>query len=531
MWLFRSAVPPAVDDGASAPLLEGEDDWDYDPSHVSSNASPRTTPLQQPAPSPSAPSLDAIMIADAPSAPRLSDVASVASVGSTRGGAVGSTGGGAVKSKLHRASSGRSSMSISSIKDLVDEYYSEGSIRGSIFNLCSATLGAGALSVPYAFKGMGIGTGTVLLVLVAVMTSFSVHLIIITRMRSGLRSFGDIADGVFGNTVGAILQLAVVIFCFGTSVAYCKTLRDILESVLAAAPRDFSSKVTDQEAMIALWVVALMPLSLLKSMSSLRFSSLFGVGSIVYVTVCITVHSLKNLISGKVKPVWTDAKLWAVPSFGQVTMSLPILLFAFTCQVNVLDVWDDLTSASKRRMQKVTHRSMSLCLAIYVSVGLFGFLDFGTNTCGNILKSYQSELLKGSAMIIGMYFCIALTLLFAFPLVVVPCRGALQGLCERLCGSSGSHTVWSLLVAGGALAVSLWVEDVSQVFQLVGASSSALVCFVFPPMAALKLGVVKGREYWISWALMIGGIVVAILGTVVTVNDMYHPSKETKKCV
>lgn len=30
--------------------------------------------------------------------------------------------------------------------------FREGSIRASVFNLCSATLGAGALSLPYAFK-------------------------------------------------------------------------------------------------------------------------------------------------------------------------------------------------------------------------------------------------------------------------------------------------------------------------------------------------------------------------------------------
>ena len=33
--------------------------------------------------------------------------------------------------------------------------FNEGSIRASVFNLCSATLGAGALSLPYTFKQAG----------------------------------------------------------------------------------------------------------------------------------------------------------------------------------------------------------------------------------------------------------------------------------------------------------------------------------------------------------------------------------------
>lgn len=61
------------------------------------------------------------------------------------------------------------------------------SLKGSIFNLCSATLGAGCLSVPFAFRGMGIATGFLLIMLVALATSFSVHLIIETRVRTGFR--------------------------------------------------------------------------------------------------------------------------------------------------------------------------------------------------------------------------------------------------------------------------------------------------------------------------------------------------------
>ena len=41
----------------------------------------------------------------------------------------------------------RALRSTASLKD----FFREGSVRGSVFNLCSATLGAGALSLPYAF--------------------------------------------------------------------------------------------------------------------------------------------------------------------------------------------------------------------------------------------------------------------------------------------------------------------------------------------------------------------------------------------
>mmetsp|Transcript_52135 Transcript_52135/g.127291 ORF Transcript_52135/g.127291 Transcript_52135/m.127291 type:complete len:533 (+) Transcript_52135:155-1753(+) len=416
--------------------------------------------------------------------------------------------------------------SFSSMRELVDTYYGEGSIKGSVFNLCSATLGAGCLSVPFAFKGTGIAAGFILLVGVAIATSFSVHLIIKTRQRSGLRNYGEIGEGVFGTTAGMFVEFSVVIFCFGTGVAYCKTLRDILIPVLATAPKAFTNNVTDKQAMVALWVVALLPLSLIKTLASLRFSSLFGVASTVYVSLTVTIHALIGIGNGKIKPKWHHPDLWFAGEGKDLLLALPIYLFAFTCQVNVLDVWDDLARASSRRMDKVTRRSMVLCLIIYGLVGAFGFLEFGSKTCGNILQSYEDELENGSVGIIFMYVFIALTLLMAFPLVVLPCRASLMSLTTRAFGCSGGHIFWTLMVAGGALAISLWVDDVREVFQLVGASSSALVCFVFPPGAALRLNILTGSEKYAAWMLLIGGALVGILGTAATLQNILKPEKE-----
>ena len=55
-------------------------------------------------------------------------------------------------------------------------------------------------------------------------------------------------------------------------VAYCKTLRDLMVPVLDVIPRQYVSGVTDKQAMLALWAIALLPLSLIKSLSSLRYS-------------------------------------------------------------------------------------------------------------------------------------------------------------------------------------------------------------------------------------------------------------------
>ena len=47
----------------------------------------------------------------------------------------------------------------------VSAWFREGSVRGSVFNLCSATLGAGALALPYAFSRAGWLLGTIMLLI------------------------------------------------------------------------------------------------------------------------------------------------------------------------------------------------------------------------------------------------------------------------------------------------------------------------------------------------------------------------------
>lgn len=174
--------------------------------------------------------------------------------------------------------------------DVLNEHFSEGSIRGSVFNLCSATLGAGCLSLPYALTCAGIGLGILMLAIGAAATIFSIHLLVLVRTRTGLNTYESVSKAVFGSTVGNLVEMCIILFCFGTAVrlvlhylnyfvlilqqvAYCKTLRDFISPVLSLT----TTRITDRQAICFVWLVLLLPLSLIKSVNALRFSSLFGI--------------------------------------------------------------------------------------------------------------------------------------------------------------------------------------------------------------------------------------------------------------
>ena len=86
---------------------------------------------------------------------------------------------------------------------------------GSISNLCSATLGAGALSLPYAISLTGIIFGVLLLMVSAYLTIISVDVIIDACVRTQMFKYEDVAQRLVGRRAGRLLEASLLIFCFG----------------------------------------------------------------------------------------------------------------------------------------------------------------------------------------------------------------------------------------------------------------------------------------------------------------------------
>jgi amino acid permease len=77
-----------------------------------------------------------------------------------------------------------------------------------------------------------------------------------------------------------------------------------------------------------------------------------------------------------------------------MSVSLPIFIFGFTCQQNVLNCFRELREPTVRRMKKVVTRQIFIASAIYLSVGCFGYLTFGNQfsaTEENILTKYKDS--------------------------------------------------------------------------------------------------------------------------------------------
>lgn len=225
------------------------------------------------------------------------------------------------------------------------------------------------------------------------------------------------------------VEAMMILFCFGTAVGYCIAVGDILEPVrlLPWVPTQFHGENGRMMIMLVFWAALMLPLSLLKSVNSLQFSSFLGVAAIVFLVIATFLHCIINRFiehwdcSGTLTGKCDQAVAVVRFDEGMLT-STPLVMFAFTCQMNVYDVYRELTGPSEAKMMRVSWLGMfGICLMVYAAMGIFGYLDFLGTVKGNILVNLQYDV-GDNAIITCSFVSIALTIVAAFPLVVFPCR-------------------------------------------------------------------------------------------------------------
>merc|ERR1712216_660323 len=112
-------------------------------------------------------------------------------------------------------------------------------------------------------------------------------------------------------------------------------------------------------------------------------------------------------------------------SFLDVVQAMPIMMFAFTCQVNVFAIYSELERPSLRRMNMVSRGAVGICFIVYALMGVFSFSDPKPDTSANILDNYCIMEHSDPYVMVG-FVAITITILMAFPLNIFPCRYTIE---------------------------------------------------------------------------------------------------------
>lgn len=405
-----------------------------------------------------------------------------------------------------------------------------------VCNLVNNVAGAGILTLS---AGVAKGTGWMQALLISCALGFmSSHTFVLIGEACHLTGETDF-KGLWGVTIGQdsayLVDLLIAIMCFAVTIIYIGILGDVFTPLLASVglPDAMNGRSTN---ILAISTLALLPLSLIKNLSALAFTSTLGFASVLYTVAFVVLRSLDGsyaLGTGRyvvdqviTQPSFLNKSTWNI-NFASLVLASNLGL-AYVAHYNGTIFYRELKHTCPKKFGKMVHIAFGILTVLYSVIMLAGYFTFGDVTQGNILLNYHpSDLLSTLAR-----FATGLSILFGFPLVMV---GVVEGFAGVLssrfgidrtlcCETRRSSIIVAILSIVTFLAIA--VQDVSFVVGLTGAAFGSFIVYILPVAIYCKsVGLAKGfgsiehqkakRNYFLSYM----GTFLGVVGVYMTIKD------------
>ncbi|KAI5966031.1 hypothetical protein KGF57_000667 [Candida theae] len=327
-------------------------------------------------------------------------------------------------------------------------------IKSGTINLLNTIIGAGILAMPYGLSTNGLLFGCILIVCSSLTSSFGLYLQNKVAKYTGQRgsvSYFSLAQLTYPQ-FSIVFDSAISIKCFGVGVSYLVVIGDLMPKIVETISGDDATAnhpiLMHRNFWITLFmVVVVAPLSYLKKLNSLKYTSFVALFSVAYLIclviekyIALSVTGRENggeddvsgalLLSRSAIPVpaggsnvdWIGPKSWS-----QTLSSFPMFVFAYTCHQNMFAIINELKPDAKdgsqtRQSNLIIRNAISTALVSYLVVGILGYLTFGNDVNANIISMYPRESISS---LIGR-LCIVIMVSLSFPLQCHPCRGSIN---------------------------------------------------------------------------------------------------------
>ncbi|KAK7515541.1 transmembrane amino acid transporter protein-domain-containing protein [Phyllosticta citriasiana] len=291
----------------------------------------------------------------------------------------------------------------------------------SVINLVNTILGAGLLAMPHALSQMGILLGVIVIVWAGLTAGFGLYLQ--TRcakyLDRGSSSFAALSKITYPNAA-VVFDAAIAIKCFGVGVSYLIIIGDLMPGVVKGFSQgNVPGFLIDRQFWITAFMLIVIPLSYLRRIDSLKYTSIIALVSISYLVVLVLAHFIKGDTMderGEVRVLAWNGPVAALSVF-------PVIVFAYTCHQNMFSILNEIFDNSHFRTTAVVGASIGMACVLYILVGITGYLSYGDHVTGNIVSMYEPS----ASSTIGR-LAIVILVMFSYPLQVHPCRASVDAV-------------------------------------------------------------------------------------------------------
>ncbi|NXO09700.1 S38A4 protein, partial [Oriolus oriolus] len=477
------------------------------------------------------------------------------------------------------------------LEDYNEEYHRGRTSFGmSSFNLSNAIMGSGILGLSYAMANTGIILFIVLLLSVAILSLYSIHLLLVISEEGGSLVYEKLGAKAFGWPGKCGVFISVTMQNIGAMSSYLFIIKYELPEVIRALMKLEENSgewyLNGNYLVILVTIVVILPLSLLKTLGYLGYTSgfsltcmVFFVGVVIFkksqipcplpimdhgvenwtttngtVPMHLVMLSNESLGSGVIFMMDNaaghslsleepkDASLKSVeykahsdssdkcqPKYfafnSQTAYAIPILAFAFVCHPEVLPIYSELKDRSRKRMQNVSNVSITGMLIMYLLAALFGYLTFYGEVEDELLHTY-TKVYTFDTLLLSVRLAVLVAVTLTVPLVLFPIRSSISALLfpERPFSWIRHFLLAAVILAFNDLLV-IFVPTIRDIFGFIGASSATMLIFILP--GAFYLRIVE-REPWRSpqkirvLIFLIAGIIFMVVSMTLIVMDWIY---------
>ncbi|GAA0154700.1 amino acid transporter [Lithospermum erythrorhizon] len=402
-------------------------------------------------------------------------------------------------------------------------------LYGAVFNLTTTIVGAGIMALPATMKILGLILGLILIILIGVLSEISVEILIRCSVHCKAESYGEVVEATLGKTAKVLSEICIIVNNGGIMVVYLIIMGDVLSGSLKHAgvfDEWLGHGFWDHRKLLILLIMILFlaPLCALDKIDSLSSTSAASVVlAVVFVLIAFIVAFIK-LVQGTNERPRLAPDLGSKKAILDLLVVVPIMANAYVCHFNVPPIYHELEGRSPEKMNQVSRTTTIICVLVYASTAIAGYLLFGNDTESDVLTNFDTDLGVPFSTAINYIVRIGyvLHLVLVFPVMHFSLR---QTMDELVCSGSPPLTEsrkrclgWTFLLLGLTYIVSTMIPNIWTAFKFTGATTAVSLGFTFPSLVALKLSQggfeLSQRERSICWFMLILAVTVSIVGII-----------------
>jgi sodium-coupled neutral amino acid transporter 11 len=410
-------------------------------------------------------------------------------------------------------------------------------VMQSTMNLAKNIVGSGVLALAsgiaaFSASPIAIMPAMALLLFLGGVSLYTFILIARVGNEMGTATYKDTWAKIFGSRLSIIPALTIAFKTYFGGLSYTIILGDSFASIAAllGAPNLLRAS---NFWICTLSAFVLLPLTLLRDMSSLAIGSVIGTAGTLYTALFIWLRLLDgsyaaggafhSAIAATAQPRFLAASAARPLLNPSAFVLVSMLSTAFLAHYNAPKYFNELAvptdgSTKQQAFTRVCAQAFGLAALLMGSIMAGGYLTFGGASQGLILNNYATaDPLAGLARL-----GIALSIIFSYPLNMTGLReGILAMFGQTAAGAKATvHVLLTLalvLILNGS---SLFIKDLGLIVGLGGAILGSALVYIFPALMAIgeTKGAMSPMEKKVNWGLTGLGVFFAILGAVMCLN-------------